>query len=108
MPTAIACGDRGKPRCSSRQGSVRRFRIPFNPSGSFQLVLSHAGHAEVTVFAPDGRRVRELLSRPLEAGTHRLTWDGRDDAGRPVASGVYLVRLTAGATVQTRRVALLK
>jgi hypothetical protein len=43
-----------------------------------------------------GRRVRGLIDRPLLAGRHRAVWDGRDDRGRPVASGVYWLQLEVG------------
>ncbi len=60
---------------------------------------------DLAVYGIDGRRVRVLVQGELPAGEHRLTWNGRDDAGRPVASGVYLIRLAApGEPVQTQRV----
>ncbi len=42
-----------------------------------------------------GQRVRTLVARPLQPGTHALVWDARDDLGREVASGVYVVRMEA-------------
>jgi len=50
-----------------------------------------------------GRRVRTLARGALAAGAHRLEWDGRDAAGRPVAAGVYFVRAEAGDARATRR-----
>ena len=55
-----------------------------------------------------GRQVRTLLSGPVEAGEHSLTWSGRDANGRAVASGVYLLRLESEGTVQQRRMVLVK
>ncbi len=59
-----------------------------------------------------GRLVRDFGRRAYAAGEHAVTWDGRDDAGRAAASGVYYVRLTGGAgtgrILATRAVTLLE
>jgi flagellar hook assembly protein FlgD len=52
--------------------------------------------------------VATLVARAESAGRHVVTWDGRDARGQRVASGVYLVRLTAGTTLESTRVVLLK
>jgi hypothetical protein len=48
---------------------------------------------ELAIFGLDGRRVRDLASGPRPAGAYHADWDGRDDAGRGVAAGLYLARL---------------
>jgi flagellar hook assembly protein FlgD len=60
------------------------------------------------VFDAAGRLVRTLVDTSEGAGAHDVTFDGRDDNGRPVASGVYFYRLDAGTTTQTRKMVLLK
>jgi flagellar hook assembly protein FlgD len=62
----------------------------------------------LSVFDVAGRRVRAVLERVLPAGLHEIEWDGRDDAGRPVASGVYFYRMQSGPQTETRRMVLLK
>jgi flagellar hook assembly protein FlgD len=52
--------------------------------------------------------VRALVDGAMAAGLHDVPWDGRDDAGRGVAPGIYFVRLTAGDVAQTRKVARLR
>jgi len=59
----------------------------------------------VGVFAVDGRRVRVLQRGMLEAGDHRIAWDGRDDQGRAVASGLYFARLDTERGSSTKRIA---
>ncbi len=81
---------------------------PFNPTTSIAYEVSVPGRVTVAVYDVLGRRVRTLAQGPHEAGTYRVTWDGRDASGAPVASGVYLYRMTAGAFVQTRAMMLLK
>ncbi len=63
---------------------------PFNPMTVISFELDIPRQAELSVYGVDGRLVRTLVSGLLDAGQHRVTWDGRDAGGRPVASGTYL------------------
>jgi len=60
------------------------------------------------VFTPDGRRVRTLLDGERPAGAFEMVWDGTDDAGTRLASGVYLVRLRAGERTDGGKLLLLQ
>jgi hypothetical protein len=66
--------------------------------------LPHAGRASLAVYDVAGRQLARVADATFAAGRHELTWDGRDDAGRRVAAGVYLLRLEAGSVASTRRV----
>ena len=55
-----------------------------------------------------GQKVRTLVGGNLEAGAHALQWDGANDFGQRVASGIYLYKLQAGSFVQTKRMILMK
>ena len=55
-----------------------------------------------------GQQVAVLVRGPQEAGTHTLQWDGRDDQGRELASGVYMYRLQVETQVETRKLVLLR
>lgn len=66
--------------------------------------LPRAGRAELALHDVLGRRVRTLRSGPAEAGVHELGWDGRDDAGRPLPSGLLLARLTSESGTRVVRV----
>jgi hypothetical protein len=81
---------------------------PFNSSVALRFGLPEAGPVEVLLFNAIGQRVATLASDTREAGIYRLTWDGRDAAGRAMASGVYLVQLQAGARRLTTKVTLLR
>ncbi|MBN2172082.1 MAG: T9SS type A sorting domain-containing protein [Candidatus Krumholzibacteriota bacterium] len=81
---------------------------PFNPLTTIGFTLPAAGPVELAVYDVAGRRVATLVDRPLAAGAHRETWGGTDDSGRRVASGVYLLRLSAGGRTATRKAVLLK
>jgi len=60
------------------------------------------------VFGLDGRRLRVLRDETAGAGLHEASWDGRDDAGRRLAPGVYLARLACGNTARVRRLILVE
>jgi len=76
---------------------------PFNAVTSIPLTLSQAADVRLDIFNILGERVAILVDKRLQPGTHRINWDAGD-----MASGIYLVRLSAGADVQTRQMTLLK
>ncbi|MDZ7302324.1 MAG: Ig-like domain-containing protein [candidate division KSB1 bacterium] len=86
----------------------------FKPEMTIQFDLPEAGQTELMVYDLAGRRVRQLLTAPMPAGAHHLRWNGHDDNGHPVNSGVYLFVLrvrTDGLTrelVATRKSVLIK
>ena len=81
---------------------------PFNPETMIGFSVRGRGDVELAIYNLAGQRARTLLSAVLEAGKHSVRWDGRDDDGRKLASGVYVYRLRAGEQVGTRRLLLLK
>ena len=81
---------------------------PFNSGTVISWFQLQPGKARVEVFAVTGQRVAVLHEGPRKAGLHRLRWDGRDDRGRLLASGVYVYRLVTAEAVQTRKLTLLR
>ncbi|MFH1568233.1 MAG: FlgD immunoglobulin-like domain containing protein [Gemmatimonadota bacterium] len=81
---------------------------PFNPATLIRFDLPEGGVVQVAVYDAAGQLVRSLVSEWRSPGRHELTWDGRGDDGRPVASGAYFVHLAAGGAFQVRKVMLLK
>ena len=81
---------------------------PFNSQTVLAYFLHAPGPMRLEVFALSGQRVAVLRQGPQEAGYHRLGWNGRDDAGRPMASGMYLYRLVTDEVVLTRKLILLR
>ena len=81
---------------------------PFNPETHISYLLPQREEVTLEVYALTGQRVRTLESGEVLAGMHRQVWNGLDNAGRRVSSGVYLLRWQAGSFVQTRRVVLIR
>jgi hypothetical protein len=85
--------------------------VASNPGGSETLVaftLPSGGSVRLDIYDVSGRHVRELERGPLGAGEHVASWDGRDSRGRPVASGVYFVRVEAGGASAIGKAVLLR
>ena len=82
---------------------------PFNPATTIPLwVPGGAATVDVAIYNLLGQLVRQVWSGPLAAGEHRLTWDGRDGQGRPVASGAYLYQLRVDEQIHTRKMVKLE
>lgn len=82
---------------------------PFrNDATTVAFTLSPGGPVELDVMDVTGRRVARLLDRPLDAGTHEVTWNGRNARGGNVAAGVYFLRLRSGATERVAKLVKLR
>ena len=81
---------------------------PFNPSTSIQFSIPEGGPVSLSIYNVLGRKVRTLADGFFASGTHSFTWDGRDDDGALVSSGVYLYRIDAANFTQTRKMVLMK
>jgi hypothetical protein len=81
---------------------------PFNPTTTISFDLPKAATVNLDIFNLRGQKVRSLVNTELPSGTHNAVWNGRDDAGSPVSSGVYLYRLSNGEREITRRMVLMK
>ena len=86
----------------------QNFPNPFNSDTVFRFELPQSGAVELTVFNIAGQQVATLVQGQREAGSYTLRWDGRDEGGKGLASGVYLYRLRAGEQVETRKLLILR
>lgn len=81
---------------------------PFNPATEIRFELESAGHVELSIYDVGGRRIRTLASGDYTAGSHSVSWDGRDSRGIEVASGMYFYKLVSGSEKQMRKMVLLR
>lgn len=86
----------------------QNFPNPFNPETQIAFQLHRDGFVELKVYTLLGKEVRTLISAPMSAGSHRVEWNGRDEHGNSLASGIYLYRLKAGGVAQMKRMALVR
>ncbi len=110
--TAVESG-REPPSIPSRYDMSEGYPNPFNPSTNFRVTLPTRANVEVIVYDILGREIRTLKKGDYAAGIYSVTWDGRNDAGMTVSSGVYFcvmkVSSLNGKDIRLmRKVALLK
>jgi hypothetical protein len=94
LPSAVALG--------------QNYPNPFNPLTTIRFDLPKAGRVRLDIYSVSGRLVTNLLDEKWEAGRHEVTWNGKDDKGLAVASGVYFYRLTAGGKIINRKMLLVR
>ncbi len=98
----------------SLDNPVKIFRLaqnhpnPFNPVTNIKFSVAQAGHVELGVYDLSGRLVRTLVSENRAVGDHAVMWDGTDQSGGAVPSGMYFYRFTSGGKTTARKMTLVK
>ncbi len=98
----------------ANEGQPLRFHLaqnapnPFNPTTSIPYAVPSGGRATLSIYDVNGRLVRTLVDEHVSTGAHTALWDGTDDIGRDVGSGVYVYRLQGGDDVIARRLTLIR
>lgn len=87
---------------------LQNYPNPFNPATSITYRLTQPAQVRLSVFNLTGQEVAILVSERQAQGTHVVTWQGRDQTGKPVSSGLYLYRLQVGSSAKARSMLLLK
>ncbi len=86
----------------------QNFPNPFNPGTQLNFALPKAGRIRISVFDVRGRRVSTLVDESRDQGNYFVRWEGVDEQGRQVPSGLYYARMEFGAEVQTRTMTLVR
>lgn len=81
---------------------------PFNPSTTIEYVLNEDGHVKLEIFDVTGRSIRALVNDENAKGTHKVAWNGLNDAGMKVSSGVYFYHFVFGTRIDVKKSMLLK
>ncbi|MEL6822169.1 MAG: FlgD immunoglobulin-like domain containing protein, partial [Calditrichota bacterium] len=84
---------------------------PFNPETTIRFSIPAgigSSSVELSIYNALGQLVRTLVNQPLQPGVYKSIWDGRDDRGHSVASGIYVYRLSGDAFNTTRKMILMK
>ncbi len=81
---------------------------PFNPITSIAYSIPTEGHVTIEVFDVNGRKTTTLVDELKSSGAHQIVWDGTDDGGNAVGSGVYFYRIDSGGSTSTKKMILLK
>jgi hypothetical protein len=81
---------------------------PFNPSTTIQYGVPEAGIVNVTIYNLLGQEVKKLVNEYKDPGYYDVVWEGVNNSGQPLATGIYLYRMTAGDFVQNRKMLFIK
>ena len=94
--------------------SISEFKLfqnypnPFNPTTTIEFSLPESGFSTLVIYNMMGQKVRDLVYGDMLAGVHSLLWDGKNDSGETVSSGVYISRLKSGKNVIASSMLLMK
>ena len=114
QPPPGAVGNRAGRRIPGQDSPRTRHRPnpnPFNPNTNIRFDISAnqaSEHIRLEIFDLLGRKVRTLASGQYAPGTYSLLWNATDDAGLPVASGIYVYRLSSPSTSVTKKMVLIQ
>jgi flagellar hook assembly protein FlgD len=81
---------------------------PFNPVTNFKFSLPQASHVKIEIFNILGQKVKTLVDEDMKAGSFVVDWDGEDQRGVEVSSGIYFYRMIADDFSTVKRMVLLK
>ena len=81
---------------------------PFNPTTTIEYSIPQSGNVEIAVFNATGQKVRTLVNERQDASFYKVVWDGKNDTGESVASGLYIYRLVSGSFNKIEKMTLLK
>jgi hypothetical protein len=98
----------GQPRVPEASYLAQNYPNPFNPVTKIAFGLKEGVSLQLRIYDASGRLVRTLVDGPRPAGHYTELWDGRDERGTAVASGIYFCRLDAAPFSETRKIVLLK
>ncbi|MGH7456375.1 MAG: FlgD immunoglobulin-like domain containing protein, partial [bacterium] len=87
---------------------AQNYPNPFNPSTKIQFSVLEAGVVQLSVYNLQGQEVRTLVFGQMNPGRHTITWNGRDNSGKIVPSGIYLYKLRVNGFEQTRKMTFMK
>jgi glycosidase len=104
--TGVESGHGSLPDAGFRLG--QNYPNPFNPSTTISFVLPRESHVTLSIFDIRGRPVKTVRDEIVPEGHREVVWDGRDELGNGVSSGIYFYRLTAGEQTLTKKMVLLK
>jgi hypothetical protein len=81
---------------------------PFNPTTTIKFATKESGHVAIDIYNVKGQKVKTLVDEQMDAGYHGIVWNGKDDNGRNVASGIYFSNMRSGKYTATRKLILMK
>ncbi|MCF7920766.1 MAG: hypothetical protein K9N06_12710 [Candidatus Cloacimonetes bacterium] len=101
-------GEEETPDIPEQFGLLQNYPNPFNPNTTIKYNLPIAGYIELNIYNIKGNKITTLVSGIKEPGYYQVNWDGKDDNGSEVSSGIYIYKLTTPYYVESRSMLLIK
>jgi hypothetical protein len=86
----------------------QNFPNPFNPTTAIEFSLESSSDIQLTIYNVIGQEIRTLASGMKQAGAHTISWDGRNESGKMVSTGIYMYKLSVGNQSMTKKMAFIK
>ncbi len=81
---------------------------PFNPETNIAFSVKEKANVQIEVYNVKGQKVKTLVNNVMDQGNHSITWNGKDDSSKDVASGIYFYRMKSGKYTATGKMILMK
>ena len=108
LSSSLAQAHQGKKERPDNCGLLQNYPNPFNPQTEIAYTLPEGSNVKLEIYNVLGQKVKVLVDEYQSAGTKKVIWDGRNENGEKVSSGIYFYRLDAGNYVQTKKMSLMK
>jgi len=105
IPSSVTSGSDSKPSFFTLE---QNYPNPFNPETTIQYEIPKTSQVSIRIFNILGKEVRTLVNTKRKAAKYTVIWDGRNNNGKAVSSGIYLYKILAGQYVKTRKMILLR
>lgn len=92
----------------SRYELAQAYPNPFNPTTNISYKIARGGHVSLVIYDVLGREIKTLVNKEMAPGEYHLTWDGTDNFGKSVGSGIYFYQLRTGDFTKVQKVTLMK
>ncbi len=97
-----------KVETSGENLSIRSYPNPFNPETNIEYNLKSSAQVSITIYNVQGKQIRSLANNYRQTGTYTIRWDGVNESGTLVPSGVYFIRISAGNETLNHRIVMMK
>ena len=88
--------------------NLSNYPNPFNPTTSINFSIEENTNVEISVYNAKGQKVKTLVSENLALGKHSVTWNGGDDHGKSVSSGIYFYKMRTGKFTAIKKMIMMK
>jgi hypothetical protein len=93
---------------SNKTGLLSNYPNPFNPTTTIKFNIEQNEQVKMEIYNLKGQKVKTLVEDKLEAGKYTITWNGKDDNGKSVSSGIYFYKMNSGKFTSTKKMILMK